>query len=165
MTAPYPPLDRLPIVDPAQLHGVVWRRVIAYGVDLVVIGTLMGLGFLALSPLFVVSLGLLSGPIAFVVGLIPLAYHSLLIGGARSATLGQRLLDLEVRSVEGHRPSLFQAFILTVLFYVSITLTSFLILAVVPFTRYRQGVHDLLAATVVVRQGTGPGTLPPNQPP
>jgi uncharacterized RDD family membrane protein YckC len=165
MTAPYPPLDRLPIVDPAQLQGVVWRRVIAYGVDLVVIGALMGLGFLVLSPLFVVSLGLLSGPIAFVVGLIPLTYHTVLIGGTRSATLGQRLLDLEVRSVEGHRPSLFQAFILTVLFYASITLTSFLILAVVPFTRYRQGVHDLLAATVVVRQSTGPETLPPNQPP
>jgi uncharacterized RDD family membrane protein YckC len=165
MAAPYPLLDRLPIIDPARLKGIVWRRANAYGLDLIVIGAPMGLGLLVLSPLFVVSLGLLSGTIALAVALIPLAYHSLLIAGARSATLGQRLLDLEVRSAEGHRPSLFQAFILTVLSYVSVTLTSFLILAVVPFTRYRQGVHDLLAVTVIVRRSTGPETLSPNQPP
>jgi uncharacterized RDD family membrane protein YckC len=157
--------QRLPAVDPARLRGVVWRRVVAYAIDVGVIGALMGLAFLVLSPLFVVSLGLLSAPIVFVVGLIPIAYHTLLIGGRRSATLGQRLLDLEVRSVEGHRPTLFQAFILTVLFYVSITLTSLLILAVVPLTRYRQGVHDLLAATLVLRRNMGPDTLPRDQRP
>lgn len=135
---------------------------IAYGVDVLIIGALMGLGFLALSPVFIVSLGLLSAPIVFVVGLIPLAYHTLLIGGRRSATLGQRLLGLEVRSVEGHRPGYLQAFILTVLFYVSITMTSLLILLVVPLTRYRQGVHDLLAATVVLRRASGPEVLLPD---
>lgn len=154
---PPPPL---PAIDPERLRGVVWRRMIAYGIDVVVIGLLMGLFFLVLSPLFVLSLGLLSSPIVFLVGLVPVAYHTLLIGGQRSATLGQRLLDLEVRTVEGRRPGFLQAFILTVLFYVSIMLTSLLILLVVPLTRYRQGVHDLLAATVVLRRSPEADILP-----
>lgn len=152
---------RLPMIDPERLRGVMWRRVLAYSIDVVIIGLLMGLGYLVLSPLFVLSLGLLSAPIAFAVGLIPVTYHTLLIGGARSATFGQRLMDLEVRTFEGGKPGYLHAFILTVLFYVSVTLTSFLILLIVPLTRYRQGVHDMLAATVVVRRSTGPDLLPP----
>ncbi len=151
-----PPIDRnLPGFDLDRLRGVLWRRVLAYGVDLVMIGLLISLAFLALSPFFILSLGLLSVPILLVIGLIPLTYHTLLIGGSGAATYGQRLFGLIVVAGGGGRPSYLQALALTVLFYLSISLTSFLILAVMLFTRYRQGVHDLLTDTVVLRR-SGP---------
>ncbi len=142
----------------------IWRRMFAYGTDIVIIGLLVGLAWLILLPLNVISFGLLMAPSALAMGLIPAAYHTLLIGGSRSATLGQRLFGLEVRSLDGGRPSYLQALILTVLFYVSVSLTAFLILAVIPFTRYRQGVHDLLANTVVLRRVRGAEVLPPEAP-
>ncbi len=159
---PHPPSTApgLPGFDPDSLRGVLWRRVLAYGIDLAVIGLLVSLAFLALSPFFILSLGLLSAPILFVIGLIPLAYHTLLIGGAGSSTWGQRLFGLIVVARSGGRPGYLQALVLTVLFYLSISLTSFLILAVMLFTRYRQGVHDLIADTVVLRR-SGPVEILP----
>jgi uncharacterized RDD family membrane protein YckC len=153
----------VPVVffDRERLKGVIWRRVFAYGVDIVLIGLLTGLVFLALSPLVVISFGLLWGPATLVLAAVPVAYHTLLIGGRKSATWGQRMFDLEVRSLEGGRPSYLQALILTVLFYVSVGLTSFLILAVALFTRYRQGVHDLLANVIILRRAHGAEVLSP----
>jgi len=146
--------------DRERIH-VIWRRMLAYGTDLLIIGTLVGLAWLVVLPLIVVSFGLLMAPLAFALGLIPAAYHTLLIGGSGSATWGQRLFGLEVRSLDGGRPSYLQALILTILFYVSIGLTGGLILALIPFTRYRQGVHDLIANIVVLRRVRGAEVLPP----
>ncbi len=147
--------------DPGRLDGVIWRRVFAYAFDAAIIGTLVGAGFVALLPLVVVSFGLLWGVAMFALSLIPATYHTLLIGGSRSATWGQRLFDLQVCRLDGGRPDYVQALILTVLFYVSVALTAFLILAVIPFTRYRQGVHDLLANVIVLRRVRGAEVLPP----
>lgn len=147
--------DPVPFFDPARLKGVLWRRSLAYIIDLIVIGLLIGLFAVLLSPFVILSLGLLATPVMFLVGLIPLAYHTLLIGGSRSATLGQRLFGLVVVRGNGGRPGYLQAAVLTILFYLSMSLTSGLILAVMPFTRYRQGVHDLVANTLVLRRLEG----------
>ena len=61
------------------------------------------------------------GPLLwFLFGLIPLAYHTLLLSGRHSATFGMRCFDLELRSVTGERPSFLQALIQTALFYVTL---------------------------------------------
>jgi uncharacterized RDD family membrane protein YckC len=143
--------DPVPFVDPARLQGVLWRRSFAYITDLAIIAILIGVAALLLSPFVILSLGLLASPVMFLVGLIPLAYHTLLIGGSRSSTYGQRLFGLVVTSGDGSRPSYLQALVLTILFYLSMSVTSGLILVVMLFTRYRQGVHDLIANTVVLR--------------
>lgn len=153
--APVLPFDR------DRLQGVIWRRIFAYTLDIVFIAILTSIVFLLLSPLVVISFGLLWGPATLVLAAVPAAYHTLLIGGGRSSTWGQRLFGLEVRSLDGGRPGYLQALILTVLFYVSVGLTWFLILAVIPFTRYRQGVHDLLASVIVLRRARGPELLLP----
>lgn len=151
--------------DRERLHGVIWRRVFAYLTDVVIIGLLVGTAWLIVSPLIIVSFGLLLAPLAFALGLIPATYHTLLIGGPRSATFGQRLFGLEVRALDGGRPTYLQALIHTVMFYVSVALTVFLILAVIPFTRYRQGVHDMLANVVLLRRARGAEVLAPERRP
>ena len=54
-----------------------------------------------------------------------------------------------------------QAFVLTALFYVTIALTSPLILIVALFTRHRRTLHDMLSGTLTLRRADGPEVLLP----
>ncbi|HEX4616206.1 MAG TPA: RDD family protein [Stellaceae bacterium] len=142
--------------DPAALpeayEGVLWRRTLAYFVDLCLIGVIAVLCWIVFAVLWVLSFGLLGPVLWFLFGLIPLAYHTLLLSGPRSATVGMRLFDVELRSVTGERPGFLQALIQTALFYITVGVTCSLILLLVLFNRHKRTLHDLLAGTVVVRR-------------
>jgi uncharacterized RDD family membrane protein YckC len=115
---------------PEAYEGVLLRRVLAYFVDLCVIGVLCLLFWIAFAVLWVLSLGLLGPVLWFLFGLIPLAYHTLLLSGPWSATLGMRLFDVELRSINGERPGFLQALAQTALFYITVGATCSLILLV-----------------------------------
>jgi uncharacterized RDD family membrane protein YckC len=141
--------------DPATLpeayEGVIWRRTLAYFIDLCFIGVLVVLFWIIFAVLWVVSFGLLGPVLWFLLGLIPLAYHTLLLSGRRSATWGMRCFDVEVRSITGERPGFLQALAQTALFYITVGATCSLILLFVLFNRRKRTLHDLLAGTVLVR--------------
>ena len=151
--APRPDLFAMP--DPAAFpelyEGVLWRRVLAYLVDLVVIGLVMAGVAVVFALLTVLSLGLLAPVLWFLFGLVPLAYHTLLLAGRHSATFGMRIFDLELRATDGARPGFVQALVQTALFYITIGLTCSLILLVALFNRRRRTLHDFFAGTVMVR--------------
>jgi uncharacterized RDD family membrane protein YckC len=75
----------------------------------------------------------------------------LTIGGRRSATPGMRIMDITVRTWDGRRPGYFQAVVQTILFYATVGLTTWLILAVALFNGRRRCLHDYLCGTLVVR--------------
>ena len=141
--------------DPATLpeayEGVIWRRTLAYFIDLCCIGVLAVLFWIIFAVLWVVSFGLLGPVLWFLFGLIPLAYHTLLLSGRRSATWGMRCFDVELRSVTGERPGFLQALAQTALFYITVGVTCSLILLFVLFNRRKRTLHDFLAGTVLVR--------------
>jgi uncharacterized RDD family membrane protein YckC len=141
--------------DPATLpeayDGVIWRRTLAYFIDLCCIGVLAVLLWIIFAVLWLVSFGLLGPVLWFLFGLIPLAYHTLLLSGRRSATWGMRCFDVELRSVTGERPGFLQALAQTALFYITVGATCSLILLFVLFNRRKRTLHDLLAGTVLVR--------------
>jgi uncharacterized RDD family membrane protein YckC len=147
--------DRFGVPDPAAFpelyEGVLWRRVIAYLLDLLFIGIIMVGVWVVFALLWLLSFGLLAPLLWFLSALVPLAYNTLLLSGARSATFGMRCFDLELRSVTGARPSFLQALIQTVLFYVTVGMTCSLILLVALFNRRRRTLHDFLAGAVMVR--------------
>ena len=139
-------------VTPDMLEGVLWRRVLAYFVDFIVIGCLIGLfALIVFVPATVITFGLLTGPMIALFGLIPFAYHVLLVGGRYAATLGQRLFDLRVMDTSGAPPDYVQAAVLCVLFYLTLALTGFLLLFVF-FNPQRRTLHDWLSGTIVVRR-------------
>ena len=82
--------------------------------------------------------------------IVLLGYHTLLMGAGRSATLGMMLFNIEVRAWNGRRPTYAQAFLVTLVFYVSMTFTSGFILIVALFNDRRRLLHDLLCGTIVV---------------
>jgi len=148
--------DAQTMPDPAALpeayEGVLWRRTLAYFVDLCVIGLLAVFCWIVFALLWLLSFGLLGPLLWFLFGLIPLAYHTLLLSGRWSATIGMRLFDVELRSVTGGRPGFLQSLMQTALFYVMVGATCSLILLLVLFNRHKRTLHDMLAGTVVVRR-------------
>src|SRR5260370_23552481 len=86
---------------PEAYEGVLWRSRLAYFVDLCFIGVLALLFWIVSALLWVMSFGLLGPVVWFLFGLSPLAYHTLLLSGPLSVTLGMRLFGLELRSVSG----------------------------------------------------------------
>lgn len=135
---------------PEHFHGLALRRTLAYGVDLVLIFLIGWAVTFALGAASLITFGLAS-PLFILMPAIPLAYHTLLIGGPRSATFGMRLFDVEMRAWTGERPDLGRAFLGTVLFYVTGTLTGGLIMLLGIFNRRRRLAHDLLIGLVAVR--------------
>lgn len=147
-------------VHPEYFDGVALKRIVAYALDVVVVAVLAVTVWFAGLLLGLLSLGLLLPLQAVAVALVPFLYHTLLIAGRRSATLGMRAMNLRVMSVVpmdaawGGRPTLFQAMIQTVAFYGSVMATGFLVLAVAVFNPRRRTLHDWLAGTVVVNADT-----------
>lgn len=145
-----------PWLHPELFAGVTMRRVLAYGVDVVVVAVLAVMVWIVGSLLTVLSLGLLLPVKVLALALLPLAYHVVLLSSSASATLGMRLFGLRLVSLSpdaaawGGRPTPFQAMIQVVAFYGSMALTGALILIVALFNARRRTLHDWLAGTVVV---------------
>jgi uncharacterized RDD family membrane protein YckC len=140
-----------PAAAPELYDGVLWRRVAAYIVDLVCIGMICAAAWVVFGILTLLSFGLLGPALWFLFALIPLAYHTFLIAGPRSATVGMRLFDVEMRSWDGERPMFLQALAQTALFYVMVGATCSLILLFALFNRRRRNLHDVLSGLVAVR--------------
>jgi len=134
-----------PMTHPELFDGVMFRRVIAYLIDVTILsGAVLFLWFLV-----VVTLGLLGPIAALVTPVIPIAYHSLMIGGPNSATIGMRMMGIEVRRLDGSRPDLGLALMQTLLFYATLALTG-LLLIVALFNDRRRCLHDWLSGTLTV---------------
>lgn len=136
--------------EPEYYAGVALRRVLAYLVDVVLIAVLMGIAWVLFAALSVLSLGLLSPALWPLFAVIPLAYHVLLIGGESSATYGMRLFKIEVRAWDGRRPDYLRAALMTIVFYTTVALTSWLILLVALLDQRRRTLHDHLCGTLVI---------------
>ncbi len=97
----------------------------------------------------IVTFGLLSPILAVGLALIPLAYHTLTIGSERNATIGMRIMDIEVYLYSGKDPDYLTAFIHSGLFYASLALTSSLILLISIFNDKGRLLHDYLTSSGV----------------
>lgn len=142
-----------PFADPEAFDGVALRRIFAYLVDLAVLVGLFILYKVALALLTIVTFGVLTPLLVLLGAAIPIAYHTLTIGGVGSATLGMRLLDLQVSVWNGGKPGYSQAFMHTAVFYVTTGLTGGLILLWALFSNRRRCLHDILCGTMVHRRG------------
>lgn len=142
-------------------YGGFWRRLVAACVDALVLffpaATLRLLlnldpfGFNPRSPVSFVAMG---GEL-----LLDWLYAALLIGSSTRATLGQRIMGLEVTSVGGERVSFARAS--WRYFAQMFTVLTFGVGHLMQlFTPRRQTLHDLLSGTVVVRTRTEPAATP-----
>ena len=80
------------------------RRVLAYVADAVLLARPLAAMHIAGALLGILTSGPVSRRVALAPPILPVAVDALLIGGPRSATLGMRLLDVELRTLDGGRP-------------------------------------------------------------
>ncbi|MBV8916108.1 MAG: RDD family protein [Acetobacteraceae bacterium] len=136
-------------LDSPLYEGVLTRRVVAWMIDVVLIGILVWIAWLGVLLLGIITLG---------VGFILLAalppfgffYHVLFVAGW-SATPGQMMMDLTVRR-DGDlgAPSLLQAIVFTGGLWLTLSV-AFPLLFIAPFTERKRALHDIVAGIVIVR--------------
>ena len=89
--------------DAPLLEGVLFRRVWAWLVDLLIVGGIVAVLWVVLVGFGLLTLGL-GLPLLGLLPVVPLAYHVLFVAGGRSATPGQVMMDLVVRRDWAGRP-------------------------------------------------------------
>jgi uncharacterized RDD family membrane protein YckC len=139
-----------PVRDADLFDGILSKRIVAFIIDAVMIVALMipaallvgifglvtlGIGWLLFSPLFAI---------------VALGYIALTLGGPRSATLGMQIAGVEMRTWSGQRMFPLLAILHAILFWVSVSVLTPLVLLVGLFTARRQLLHDLLLGVVAV---------------
>ncbi len=137
--------------EDALLAGVLLRRCVGWLTDLLLVGLLIAMLWSSLLLLGLLTFGL-GWWLLGLVPLMPFAYHCLFLTGSLSATPGQALFGLVVRRDDDlGPPSLAQAAISTLIFYLTLA-TSGLLLLVALFTQRKRTLHDLASGLVVVRR-------------
>ena len=140
-----------PEQQPELFRGVLTRRVFAFLIDLVVLTVPVILGYLFIAVFGVITLGLgwmlfwLAWPATVVLAIV---YYGASIGGPHSATLGMRVMDLELRTWYGAPGYFVLGAMHAVLFYVSMSFPPILLVGL--FNSRRRLLHDIVLGTVVI---------------
>ncbi len=140
------------VLPERAVEGVRKRRILAIGFDLVFITLIVAALFVVLSVLGIVTFGLTWLLIPPLFPVVALLYNGLTISGARRATPGMRLMDLEMRLTDGARTPFLNAAVHAVLFYLSWTILTPLVLVVSLVSRNKRCLHDMLSGVVVTRR-------------
>jgi uncharacterized RDD family membrane protein YckC len=140
------------VLPPRALEGVRTRRSFAIGIDLIFITLLVGVLFVALAFLGLVTFGLTWLLIPVLYPAVALLYNGLAISGWRRATPGMRLMDLEMRLMDGSRTPFINAAVHAVLFYLSWTILTPLVLIVTLVSRNKRCLHDMVSGVIVTRR-------------
>ena len=142
-----------PWAEPELFRGVLMRRAIAFIIDVFVIAVPVVLAVLFIAVFGLVTLGLgwalfwLVSPASIIWALI---YFGACIGGPHSATLGMRVMDLELRTWYGAPGYFLLGAMHAVLFWISISVFSPFVLLVGLFNARRRLLHDFVLGTVVI---------------
>lgn len=148
-----PPHAFDPLSQRELFRGVLTRRVFAFLIDIVVLAVpvIVGYVFIALFGLITLGLGWalfwLAWPAAVIWAII---YYGASLGGPYSATLGMRVMDLELRTWYGAPGYFVLGAMHAVLFWISISFLSPLVLLVGLFNSRRRLLHDFVLGTVII---------------
>src|ERR1700761_2487577 len=148
-----PPHAFDPQLEPELFRGVLTRRVFASLIDLVVLSVPVVFGYLFIAVFGLLTLGLgwalfwLAWPASLLWAIV---YYGASLGGAHSATLGMRVMDLELRTWYGAPGYFVLGAMHAVLFWVSISLLTPLVLLFGLFDGRRRLLHDIVLGTVVI---------------
>jgi uncharacterized RDD family membrane protein YckC len=142
-----------PWTQPELFRGVLTRRFFAFLIDFVVLSIPVILACLFIAVFGVVTLGLgwalfwLVSPASVIWAVI---YYGASLGGPHSATLGMRVMDLELRTWYGAPSYFVLGAAHAVLFWVSVSFLTPFVLIVGLLNGRRQLLHDIVLGTVII---------------
>jgi len=162
-----PPHAFDPWLQPELFRGVLTRRVVAFLIDLIVLSIPVVLAVLFIAVFGLITLGLgwvlfwLVSPASIIWALL---YYGALLGGPHSATLGMRVMDLELRTWYGAPGYFLLGAMHAVLFWISVSVLSPLVLLIGLFNGRRRLLHDIVLGTVVINNSVRSQVAPAARP-
>ncbi len=142
-----------PAANPELFDGVPARRLIAFLVDLFILAIPLIFLWVFFFAITVVTFGLgivLYGLMPIVATIWALVYYGMTLGGPRSATIGMRVMDIEMRTWYGAPAYFVLGAVHAVAFWISVSIFSPLILIVCFFNERRRLLHDMVVGTIVI---------------
>ncbi len=134
-----PPVSQPAVYAVSGRYAGFWIRFVAFIIDSVFVGLLMGVAVL------------ISGPGFFLGLVIPWLYEALMLSSEPQATLGKMVLGITVTDIYGQRLTFgratgrhFAKFLSALIFCIGFIMAA--------FTEKKQALHDMLAGTVAIRR-------------
>ena len=141
-----------PATAPELFEGVLTRRVIAFCIDLVVMGIMiLVFSFVGLIAGFL-TLGLSWVALVFVIPATIVLYYAATLGSPKRATVGMQLMDIVLTPTRGQPLDGWMALIHAAVFWLTTWISWPLSLLFALFTPRRQMIHDLVVGTLMVRR-------------
>ena len=148
-----PPHAFDPDLQPELFRGVLTRRVFAFLIDIVVLSVpvILGYIFIFLFGIITLTLGWMLFWLAWPATIVwAIVYYGASIGGPHSATMGMRAMDLELRTRYGAPGYFVLGACHAVLYWVSISFLTPLVLLIGLFNGRRRLLHDMILGTVII---------------
>jgi uncharacterized RDD family membrane protein YckC len=142
-----------PAANPELFVGVLARRFVAFFIDAIIIAVPVMAAAIFIFLFGIVTLGLgwllfwLLSPASVIWAL---AYYGMTMGSAASATIGMRAMDLEIRTWYGAPAYFLLGAVHAIVYWVSVSVLTPLILLVGLFNARRRLLHDMLVGTVLI---------------
>jgi uncharacterized RDD family membrane protein YckC len=142
-----------PYLQPELFRGVAIRRAIAFLIDMIVLSIPVVLAVIFIAVFGLITLGLgwalfwLISPASVIWALV---YYGATLGGPHSATIGMRVMDLELRTWYGAPGYFLLGAMHAVLFWISISVLSPFVLLIGLFNARRRLLHDFVLGTVII---------------
>ncbi len=127
----------------SQPYAGFWVRVLAWIIDVIIVGVIVRIAFAADPGIHIVGFGL-----GFFGGWL---YEALLTSSSMQATLGKLVLGMRVTDLQGQRITFGRATARHFAKYLSTAILGIGYL-MVAFTEKKQGLHDMIAGTLVVKR-------------
>jgi len=142
-----------PATQPELFDGVLSRRVVAFIVDFIIISIPVVLAAMFIFAFGIVTLGLGFAlywllPTATVIWAI--VYFGATLGGPASATIGMRMMDLEMRTWYGTPAYFVLGAVHAIAFWFTVSFFTPFVLFVAFFNERRRLLHDILLGTVII---------------
>lgn len=142
-----------PVVNPELFEGVLSRRCIAFVIDVVIIAipVVFAAAFIFIVGLLTLGLGWflywLLSPAAVIWAI---CYYGLTFGSPASATVGMRVMDIEMRTWYGAPAYFVLGAVHAIVYWITISFLTPLILLVALFNQRQRLLHDMLVGTIVI---------------
>lgn len=146
-----------PALNPELFDGVLTRRVVAFIIDLILIAIPVLAASVFIFVIGIVTFGIgwllfwLISPATVIWALI---YYGMTFGSPKSATFGMRVMDLEMRTWYGAPAYFLLGAVHAVVFWISVSVLTPLIVLVGFFNARQRLLHDMLVGTVVINNPT-----------
>jgi uncharacterized RDD family membrane protein YckC len=142
-----------PAANPELFEGVLPRRVVAFVIDVIIIAVPLVIAWICIFIFGLITLGLgwalfwMFSPASIIWALF---YYGLTLGGPASATIGMRAMELEMRTWYGAPAYFVLGAVHAIVFWVTVSVLTPLILLVALFNVRHRTLHDMLLGVVLI---------------